>query len=193
VTPADHADAARRFPGVANAVAVARWTGAWQTVIVHVDRAGGLPVDRAFRTALLAHLESFRLAGFDIAVRGAAALPLDVSLSVCAEPGELRAEVGRRVRAALSPFGDGGTPGFFHPDRFTFGTPLYLSVLLAAVMAVPGVQSVTPLVFQRFGRLPQDELARGVVRAATTEVLELRDDPNAPERGRLRITTGGGR
>ena len=193
VIPADYADAARRFPGVANAVAVARWTGAWQTVIVHVDRAGGQQVDRAFRTALLAHLESFRLAGFDVAVREARAVPLDVSLFVCAEPGELRSEVGRRVHAALSPFGERGTPGFFHPDRFTFGTPLYLSALLAAVTAVPGVQSVTPLVFQRFGRLPQGELEHGVVRPAGTEVLELSDDPNAPERGRLRISTGGGR
>ncbi|WP_208903183.1 baseplate J/gp47 family protein [Streptomyces incarnatus] len=193
VTPADYAEAARRFPGVADAVAVSRWTGAWQTVIVHVDRQGGAGVDAAFRTGLLAHLESFRLAGFDVAVREARAIPLDISLAVCAEPGELRSEVGRRVRAALSPAGSHGTPGFFHPDRFGFGTALYLSVLLAAVLAVPGVQSVTPLVFQRFGRLALGELDRGVIRPAPTEVLELRDDPSFPERGRLRISTGGGR
>jgi Baseplate J-like protein len=193
VTATDYADAARRFRGVANAVAVAHWTGAWQTVIVHVDRAGGQRLDRPFRTALLAHLESFRLAGFDVAVREARAVPLDVSLFVCAEPRELRSEVGRRVRAILSPIGQGGTPGFFHPDRFTFGSPLYLSALLAAVAAVPGVQSVEPRAFQRFGRLPQGELERGVVSPAATEVLELADDPNAPERGRLRISTGGGR
>ncbi|PZH09944.1 putative baseplate assembly protein, partial [Streptomyces sp. NTH33] len=193
VTPADYAEAARRFPGVADAVAESRWTGAWQTVLVHVDRQGGAGVDAAFRTGLLTHLESFRLAGFDVAVREARTVPLDIGLSVCAEPGELRSEVGRRVRAALSPSGSRGTPGFFHPDRFGFGTPLYLSALLAAVMAVPGVQSVRPLVFQRFGRLARGELARGVIRPAATEVLELRDDPGFPERGRLRISTGGGR
>ncbi|NAZ73952.1 putative baseplate assembly protein [Kineococcus sp. T13] len=193
VTAADYADAARRFAGVANAVAVARWTGAWQTVVVHVDRVGGAAVDRWFRDALLTHLERFRLAGFDVAVRGARPVPLDVSLSVCAQPRELRSEVGRRVRAALSPFGSAGRPGFFHPDRFTFGTPLFLSALVAAVMAVPGVQSVTPLVFQRFARVDRDELGRGVIRPADAEVLELRDDPSFPERGRLTITTGGGR
>jgi len=187
VTPADYADAARRFPGVANAIAVARWTGAWQTVIVHVDRSGGLAVDRAFRTALLGHLEHFRLAGFDVAVREARTVPLDVALFVCAAPGELRSEVGRRVRAALAP------PGFFHPDRFTFGTPLYLSALLAAVLAVPGVQSARPLLFQRFGRLSLGEIGYGVINPAESEVLELRDDPNAPERGRLRLDLGGGR
>ncbi|MFJ5776182.1 baseplate J/gp47 family protein [Streptomyces sp. NPDC093094] len=193
VTPEDYAEAARRFPGVAGAVAVSRWTGAWQTVVVHVDRQGGAAVDAAFRAGLLTHLESFRLAGFDVAVREARTVPLDVSLSVCAAPGELAGEVGRRVRAALSPPGSGGTAGFFHPDRFGFGAPLYLSALLAAVMAVPGVQSVRPLVFQRFGRVAMRELERGAIRPATTEVLELRDDPSFPERGRLLIRTGGGR
>ncbi|MGC0334594.1 hypothetical protein RKD23_007584 [Streptomyces sp. SAI-170] len=193
VTPQDYAEAARRFPGVADAVAVARWTGAWQTVVVHIDRQGGAAVDTAFRTGLLTHLESFRLAGFDVAVREARTVPLDVALAVCAAPGQTAGQVGRRVRAALSPSGSGGTAGFFHPDRFGFGAPLYLSALLAAVMAVPGVQSVRPLVFQRFGRLAMGELERGVIRPATTEVLELRDDPSFPERGRLLIRTGGGR
>ncbi|WP_171169980.1 baseplate J/gp47 family protein [Streptomyces sp. I05A-00742] len=193
VTPADYAEAARRFPGVADAVAVPRWTGAWRTVLVHVDRRGGADVDAAFRAGLVEHLESFRLAGFDVAVRGALAVPLDIGLAVCAAPDVPRGEVGRRVRAALLPAGSGGGPGFFHPDRFTFGTPLYLSALLAAVMAVPGVRSVEPLVFQRYGRLAQGELGRGVIRPATAEVLELHDDPSFPERGRLRISAGGGR
>ncbi|MFG2106457.1 putative baseplate assembly protein [Micromonospora chersina] len=193
VTAKDYEAAALRYPGVANAVAVPRWTGSWQTVEIHLDRQGGAAVDEAFRDGLLAHLERYRLAGFDVAVRAARAVPLDVELSVCAAPDEIRGDVGRRVRAALSPFGSAGTPGFFHPDRFTLGTPLYLSALLAAVMAVPGVQSVTPVVFQRFGRAAQDEIALGVIRPAATEVVELRDDPNLPERGRLRITMKGGR
>ncbi|MEH0823814.1 baseplate J/gp47 family protein, partial [Micromonospora sp. CPCC 205714] len=193
VTAKDYEAAALRFPGVANAVAVPRWTGSWQTVVIHLDRQGGAAVDEAFRAGLLAHLERYRLAGFDVAVRAARAVPLDVKLSVCAAPDEIRSLVGSRVRAALSPFGSDGTPGFFDPDRFTFGTPLYLSALLASVMAVPGVQSVTPVVFQRFGRTAQDEIALGVIRPAATEVLELRDDPNLPERGRLRIAMRGGR
>ncbi|KUN25128.1 hypothetical protein AQJ23_17330 [Streptomyces antibioticus] len=194
VTAADYADAARRYPGVADAVAVPRWTGAWQTVIVHVDRQGGASLDTAFRSGLLAHLESFRLAGFDVAVRAAQTVPLDIALAVCAAPEELRAEVARRVRAALSPpGGGGGGPGFFHPDRFGFGTPLYLSALLSAVMAVRGVRSVEPLVFQRFGRPPRDELRHGVIRPASAEVLELRDDPSFPEHGRLRLDVRGGR
>nr|NIQ56673.1 hypothetical protein [Gemmatimonadota bacterium]NIU76859.1 hypothetical protein [Gammaproteobacteria bacterium]NIX22601.1 hypothetical protein [Actinomycetota bacterium] len=47
-----------------------------------------------------------------------------------------------------------GRPGFFHPDRFTFGQPLYLSALYAAVAAVEGVESVVAV---RFARLEDDE------------------------------------
>jgi Baseplate J-like protein len=194
VTAADYAAIAMRHPEVANAVAIPRWTGAWQTMLVYVDRTGGLPVDRSFSAALLRFIERFRLAGFDVAVRGAVAVPLDIALEVCAMPEAIRATVGQRVRRALSPFGPAdGAPGFFHPDNFTFGSALYLSRLIAAVMAVEGVQSVRPVRFQRFRTLPTGEIDAGLIRPVGTEILELRDDPNFPEGGRLDIRMGGGR
>lgn len=193
VTAADYAAAALRHPDVANALAVPRWTGAWQTILLYIDRRGGLPVDRAFSAGLKAHMEHFRLMGFDIALRPARPAPLDLALRVCARPGELRTSVGRRVRDALRPFGPrDGSPGFFHPDRFTFGTSLYLSALVAATMAVPGVETVTPLRFQRYGKPDQGTLGLGVIRPAEAEVLECADDPSFPERGRLALTLGGG-
>ncbi len=194
VTAADYAEVAMRHPQVANATAVARWTGAWQTMLVTIDRIGGLAVDASFVALMLRHIEHFRLAGFDVAVRGARAAPLDIALFVCADPAELRSTVDIRVRAMLMPFGPAdGAYGFFHPDNFTFGTPLYLSRLIAAVMAVPGVQTVSATLFQRYGRLPQDELAAGMIRPTGTEILQLDNDPSFPERGRLAIRMGGGR
>lgn len=194
VTAADYADAAKRHDEVQNAVAIPRWTGAWQTILVYIDRKGGLPVDKGFRRELLKHLEFYRLMGFDVALRGAALAPLDVELLVCAKPGELRSTVAVRVREALRPTRDAsGAHGFFHPDNFTFGSPLYLSKLIAIAMAVEGVQSVTPRKFQRLGRLPQGEIAAGVIRPNGYEVLQLEDNPSFPERGRLALATGGGR
>lgn len=194
VTAADYAAAAKHHPAVANALAIPRWTGAWQTMLVFIDRKDGLPVDRAFRAELLAHLEHYRLMGFDIALRGAVLAPLDIELLVCAMPGELRSSVAARVHAALDPFGRAsGSRGFFHPDNFSFGAPLYLSRLVAAVMTVPGVQSVTPHRFQRLGRQPGTEIADGVIRPGAIEVLQLDNDPSFPERGKLAIVMGGGR
>lgn len=193
VTADDYAAAAMRHPAVANALAIPRFTGAWQTMLVFVDRVGGAPLDGAFAAELGEHLEHFRLMGFDVALRAAEAAPLDIELLVCAAAGEIRAVVAARVRAALRPFGPlDGTPGFFHPDNFTFGMPLYLSKLVAAVMAVPGVQSVTPQRFQRYGRVAQGELAAGLIRPTGPEVLQLADDPSFPERGRLSLIMGGG-
>ncbi|MBO9713893.1 putative baseplate assembly protein [Sphingomonas sp.] len=193
VTPEDYVAAAKRHPEVSAALAIPRWTGAFQTMLVYVDRKGGLPTDRAFLATIATHLEHYRLMGIDVAVRAAVPVPLDVELFVCAAPGALRGMVGARVRDALHPRRADGGAGFFDPDRFTFGEPLRLSALIAAVMAVEGVQSVEVTTFQRFGRQAAGELAAGVIHAFGAEVLELPDDPNFPERGRLRIKVGGGR
>lgn len=193
VAEADYAAAARTFADVSNAVALARWTGAWQTMFVYVDRREGRPVDRAFARALVEHLERFRLMGFDVSVAGAKPASLDIQLRVCAREGEVRSAVAARVSGALRPHGAGGKPGFFHPDHFTFGSPLYASKLIAAVMAVPGVQSVQLLRFQRFGRLSQDEIATGVIRPNELEILQLNDDPSFPEEGKVSLVMGGGR
>ncbi|NYT32052.1 putative baseplate assembly protein [Rhizobium sp. WYCCWR 11128] len=194
VTAEDYARCALRHPAVINALAIPRWTGAWQTILLYVDRQGGLPVDGGFIKELMTFLERFRLMGFDIAVRGARPAPLDIKLRICAEPEALRAVVGQRVREALRPFGPrDGAPGFFHPDRFSFGTPLYLSNLVAAAMAVAGVETVTPITFQRYGKTAQGELDAGIIRPAEAEIIECADDPSFPERGRLALVMGGGR
>jgi hypothetical protein len=194
VSAEDYAQVAKGFDGVADAVAVPRWTGAWQTMLVYVDRKGGIPMDDAFRHSLLDYIERYRLMGFDVALRDAMAAPLDIELLVCAKPEELRAIVGARVREALRPSGGAsGATGFFHPDHFTFGAPLYLSKLVDAVMKVDGVQSVTVLKFQRLRGLPANELDEGVIRPHDFEVLQLEDDPSFPERGRLVLDLGGGR
>ena len=104
------------------------------------------------------------------------------------------ASVKRRVRDALSRrrFASGEL-GFFHPDNWTFGQPLFLSQLYRAVMRVDGISWVDVNHFHRFGRAPNRELEDGVVRAAPREVLRLDNDPNFQERGRLVVEMRGGR
>jgi predicted phage baseplate assembly protein len=194
VTAADYAEAAMRMDEVSNAVAVPRWTGAWQTILVYVDRRGGSPVDHDFKRAVARHLEHFRLMGFDATVREAKSAPLEIELLVCAKPGEFRSTIAARVRNALRPAGsETGVRGFFHADNFTFGAPLYLSKLIAAVMGVEGVQSVTAKKFQRLDRLAASELDNGVIKPDEFEVLRLDDDPSFPERGKLVLSMAGGR
>ncbi|HEX8655344.1 MAG TPA: baseplate J/gp47 family protein [Allosphingosinicella sp.] len=194
VTEADYAAAAMRYPDVAYAIAIARWTGAWQTILVYIDRKEGRAVDAAFLAGLGEHLEFHRLMGFDVALRAAKPAPMDIELRICAKAGAIRSNVAARVREALRPSGTpGGAPGFFHPDNFSFGSPLYASKLIAAVMAVEGVQSARLLRFQRLGRVAQGEIALGLIRPNDIEVLQLSDDPSFPENGKLSLVMGGGR
>lgn len=186
VTEADYAEMAERHPGVQKAVARIRWTAAWRTAFIYLDRKGGAPVesDRVFVSQFLRHMERYRLAGMDVALRGAVPVSLEIVLRVCVQPAALRAEVLRRLNEALG--------AFFDPDNFTFGTPLYLSALIAAVMAVPGVASVEPVTFQRWAKAAKNEIVRGLIEAGDIEVLRLSNDPSFPEQGRFSFQMLGG-
>ena len=195
VTEADWAEVSLRFPGVQRAVARFRWTGSWHTVFVTIDRIGGLTAarDPLFKADFRAHLERFRLAGYDLEITDPIYIPLDLALLVCVKPGYFRSDVLAALLRTFSTreFAD-GTLGFFHPDNFTFGQPLFLSKVCAAAMAIAGVASVQPKVFQRYGRLANHELANALIPAAPLEILRLDNDRNFPENGKIEFDLHGG-
>jgi predicted phage baseplate assembly protein len=195
VTEADWAEVAQRFAGVQRAVARFRWTGSWYTVFVTIDRLGGLSAarDPRFKTALRAHLERYRLAGYDLEIADPIYVPLDLELLVCVRPGYFRSDVLTALRRVFSgqEFAD-GTNGFFHPDNFTFGQSLFLSRVYAAAMAITGVASVELKKFQRWGQLANHELANALITAAPLEILRLDGDRNFPENGKIEFDLHGG-
>ena len=194
VTAADYAEVTGRSPEVQRAAATFRWTGSWHTVFVTADRRGGAVVDPAFEARIRRHLEPFRMAGYDLEVDGPRFVPLDVALHLCVEPDFFRAHVKAAVLDVLtSGVRADGTPGPFHPDRFTFGQPVHLSAVVAAAQAVPGVESVTALAFRRQRDPASSALDTGVLTMGRLEIARLDDDPNFPERGRLTVTAGGGK
>jgi hypothetical protein len=192
VTEADYVAVARRHPEVLNAAARMRWTGSWWTVFLTVERRGGRDVDPAFRSEVMDFIDQFRLAGYDLEVEAPVFVPLDIELVFCNSDGYFPEDVRRSLLDALTRLGAGnGRPGFFAPDNFTFGQPVYLSRLYAAALAVPGVQSVVVTRFQRWGKLPAQELENGLIKMAVLEIARLANDPNFPEEGRLEIVLGG--
>jgi predicted phage baseplate assembly protein len=194
VTEADYAEVSERKPEVQRAAATFRWTGSWHTVFVTADRTGGLPVDDVFETDLRAHLERYRMAGYDLEVDGPRFVPLEVGLFICVLPDYFRAHVTAAVLDVLSSrMRSNGTLGFFHPDRFTFGGSVYLSAIIAAAQGVPGVQSVTAEAFQRQHDDASSALDTGVLEMGRLEIARLDDDPSFPERGVLSLAAGGGK
>jgi predicted phage baseplate assembly protein len=192
VTEDDYAHAAELWPEVSQAVAAFRWTGSWYTVFITIDPVGrnDVPPDLALR--VLNWVTSFTQAGYDLEINAPVYVALDIAIDICVAPYHFRGDVEKALLQALSnrTFPD-GTTGFFHPDRFSFGQPLYLSQFYAAVMAVEGVDSASVTRFQRFGKFAQHELEQGYIAMDRLEIARLDNDPNFPENGVLILNMGG--
>lgn len=193
VTPADYVEVTQRRADIQRAAATMRWTGSWYTAFVTADRTGGLAVDARFEVDLRGYLDRYRMAGVDLEINGPLPVPLELALLICVKPDHFRSDV---KQALLRVFSNGalldGRRGFFHPDNFTFGQPLYLSRIYQAALAVDGVDSVAVQKFQRWGKTPQGELAAEVLTVGPFEVIRLDNDPNFPENGKIEFVMAGG-
>ena len=200
VTVEDYAEMAERHPEVQKAAATLRWTGSWYTVFVTIDRLGGLPVDDDFKAEMLQFLDQYRLAGEDLEVEAPQFVPLEIIFSVCVKPGFYASQVRQDLLAIFSnSILPNGQRGFFHPDNFTFGQPVYLSKMVALAMQVPGVEWVDtedapglPNRFRRWGQASHGEFAAGRIDFARLEIARLDNDPSLPENGKLDFLMGGG-
>jgi hypothetical protein len=194
VTEDDYVAAAELLPQVSHGQADFRWTGSWHTVFTTVDPVGTDELSPATESQVRTHLAGYKLAGYDLEIDPPQYVALEIGVVVCTAADHFRADVERAVRTALSAGTlPDGSHGFFHPDNFTFGQPLHLSRVYAAVEAVPGVDSAEVTTFQRYGTEPSGELAAGRITAGRLEVLRLNNDPNFPEHGVLHIDMRGGK
>lgn len=201
VTEADYAAVTARHRAVRNAVARFRWTGSWHTVFISVDPSGRLDLPPEQAAQIRHHVERFSLAGYDIEIVAPHYVPLQIDLEICVGAEHFRPDVEQAVRRELSSSSlPGRRRGFFHPDNFTFGQPLYLSRLYEAVAAVDGVDSVVATRFARLAEQGADlarataaNLDRGAIPIGRLEVLRLDDDPDFPDNGLLGLTMRGGK
>jgi hypothetical protein len=207
VTLDDYANRAREIAGVSGARARYAWTGSWRTVRVAIDPADTTVLRKELRRTIGAHLDALRLIGEDVEVRPAEYVPLDVRLRVCA----CQSYWPEDLRAALEmEFSDRWTPdgrlGFFHPNSWTFGQPLYASQLIGRALAVTGVERVVRLSVRRWnpgagGGVTAIEVDPAALPDSAVEKLEigpfeiivLANDPDHLETGRMTFEILGGR
>ncbi|HEV7405919.1 MAG TPA: putative baseplate assembly protein [Chthoniobacteraceae bacterium] len=194
ITADDYARLAERHGGIQRAGAALRWTGSWYEAQVALDPFDSEEPAAAALRGVERWLQRFRRIGHDTAVQHARYVPLRFKLHVCVQPQFQRGHVEAALRDLFSERRlPGGALGFFHPDRLTFGSSIFLSQILAAAQAVPGVASVSALEFQRLGEPPNGEIAEGVLPIAPLEIAQLDNDPNYPERGLFKLQLQGGR
>ncbi|MDB2438583.1 baseplate J/gp47 family protein [Hellea sp.] len=188
VTPDDYAQRVSLHPDVTAARVRKVWHGSWHTLFISVDPAGGLPFTEDLRGRLLDYLEPYRLMGQDIQIDPPIYAPLDIILHICVNPAHRQADVLRAVKAALSAARlENGELAFFHPDRLSFGDPIYLSQIYAAAGEVPGVADVKVIKFARWGTEDETALEDGIFKVGPSEIPILMNDPNYAERGVLRV------
>ena len=196
------------FQALQGAKARLRWNGSWYEVLVAIDPLGTETADATLVREITDYLEPYRRIGYDLRVAPAEYAPFDLGLLVCVFPNYFRGQV---EAALLDVFSNrvlpDGTLGFFHPDNLTFGEGIYVSRIVAAAQAVPGVQNVQVTRLERFevsepppgtefaaSQDASEELpAAGVLELGPLEIARLDNDPNFPENGRLTLDVRGGR
>jgi len=193
VTERDYAERAGAYPEVERAVARMTWTGSWHTVALLVDRKGGQPVDSAFRKRLRAYMAPFCMAGIDLEIGPPEMVALEITLDVHVARDYARNAVRKQLLDSFSSqAGSSGSPGFFHPDRWTFGQVVYLSRVLTRALEIEGVDWVSPTVFQRMDKPEVESLRTGMIEIGPLEVVRLDNNPAFPEMGVLTLNMSGG-
>jgi hypothetical protein len=189
VTEGDYAAIAERHPEVNQARATRRWTGSWYTTFLAVDRANNKPVDSAFQAALAAFMQPYLLTSTELAIMPPDFVPLDIALIVYIAAGHFPNTIRQML---LEVFSDAdlqnGQRGFFHPDNFTFGQPVYLSQIVARAKQVPGVVWLEVERFRRWSEVSRGEAEHGYISIGPAEIARVDNNPDAPEYGRISFT-----
>ena len=191
----DYESAAQRLDWVSSAGTAFRWTGSWLTVFTTADPKGRSGVRADERAALVNLLNRYRLAGYESYVPSPEYVALDLVIDVCAEADAFRSEVEADLLSRLSAarLAD-GSPAFFFPDHFTFGTPLEPSRLETAIQATPGVAGVLSMRYRLRGRSPAYQLlSETPVMIGAHQILRVDNDPGRPNMGSLRVHVEGGK
>ena len=194
ITADDYARIAEQDLQVQRAACELVWTGSWYEADVALDPLGKVPAGEPLLSQTETRLHAYRRMGHDLHIEAAVYVPIDLALEVCALPGYER---GALKAALLERFGAGlmrdGRPGWFHPDRLSFGQNLRMSALLAEAMSVAGVECLRVRRMQRLFLPANHEIDNGLLPLAGHEIARLDNDPNRPEHGQLSIDVRGGR
>jgi Baseplate J-like protein len=185
----DYAQHAERVEGVQRAGARARWTGSWLTEFVTIDPLNAFSLSDELRTGVENALDCVRQVEREVYVNDPVYVNLDLVIHICVEPTVYAGQVVERVVRALTVEKSGlyEELPFFHPDNFTFGTPLYRAAFEAAVQDVPGVRAVGSIRIQARGITEMRDFVETVFEVSERQILRLQNDPRFPERGSLRV------
>ncbi|MGB7202808.1 MAG: baseplate J/gp47 family protein [Pyrinomonadaceae bacterium] len=197
VTLADYVARAEKIEGVSRAAARYAWTGSWRTVQVTIDPVATSDLSYKVRKQVEASLNAVRLIGEDLEIRPPIFVPLEIKVKLCAAPDVWPED----IKFVLDQeFSDGWTPdgrmGFFHPDLWTFGQPLYASQIIGRALQVKGVEHAVPqpsisVLITRWNS--PSAPVESFTQLNHNEIIMVQNDPDHMERGTITFDVKGGR
>jgi hypothetical protein len=191
VTLNDYVKRAEALPEVSRAAAAYAWTGSWRTVRITIDPVGTTVLEEPVVEKISRYLNAVRLIGEDLEIRPPQFVPLEINISLCAQA-EFWSEDLKDVLEQEFSVGwtSDGRMGFFHPDRWTFGQSLRASQLIGRVLEVQGVEHLISLTMSRWN-IPNSTADDMTVKP--NEIIQVFDDPDHMEKGRIVWDVQGGR
>jgi hypothetical protein len=190
----DYARLAERNRKLQRAAAELRWTGSWYEARVAIDPHDTTETAGPLLSEIAGALHSYRRVGHDLSIVSADYVPLEIELTICVLAHYQRGHVEAALRNAFSNrVLPGGKRGFFQPDQLSFGSGIFLSRLIGAAQAVPGVESVTVKLLKRRFLDEDGEIESGVLPLDVSEIAQLENDLSFPEHGKLTLNMIGGR
>lgn len=207
VTLEDYVKRAKELVDVSHAYARYVWTGSWRSVQIAIDPKGTTDFNDVLREKIASHLNAVRLIGEDLEIRHALYVPLDCIVRLCAHPHYWPEDLAFELE---DEFSDGFTTfakkGFFHPDEWTFGQPLYASEIIGRCLQVKGVERVLTVSMRRWFpgsgdnakviNINPDDIPDNVIEKLEVkpfEIIQLANDPNQLDKGRIQFDILGGR
>jgi predicted phage baseplate assembly protein len=190
----DYANVAESNAQIEDAAAQTRWTGSWFTAFVAAESKGNAAMSKSLLRSVTRTVNEYRLAGEAAYVEPPQYIPLQIALTVCVDAESFALDVEQALLAVLgSGCQPNGQPGYFNPNHFELGKPVYLSPLYAAARTVPGVTRVTATTFEPQGQNTGVYLQKGYIPMGPFQVAMLANDPSLPANGRLTLKMQGGR
>jgi hypothetical protein len=140
------------------------------------------------RHVLLRYVDACRMVGQEVELIDPIPVGIELWLSVGIQRNYFQSEVRIVVEQVL-----GKAPGgFFEPGRLRFGEDIHMSDIIAALMALDGVESVAVERFKRFGAQYSDEVSTGRIQLSGIEIAVCDGDRTRPERGDYKLVLQGG-
>ena len=207
VTLNDYVKRAQELDAVDHAAAGYVWTGSWRAVRIAIDPKGSTEVTNDLRAEISSHLDAVRLIGDDIEIRPARYVPLDIEIHLCAHPDYWPEDLDVVLQTEFSDgYTPDGRPGFFHPDQWSFGQPLYISQITGRALSVTGIERLLQVNIRRFNPNPGPSLVtvtispedlpstqKEKIEVDQFEIIQVENDPSRLETGRIEFDIVGGR